>query len=85
MPNWPASRITRATFEPPLVSCCHRLRWLEPITIWVIWCSRANLMMARAGSSSSISCQPAPTSTASCRSRSSERWSAERTASPAAT
>jgi len=26
----------RATFEPPPVSCCHRLRWLDPITIWVI-------------------------------------------------
>ena len=36
MPSAPASLITRVTFEPPPVSCCHRLRWLDPITIWVI-------------------------------------------------
>jgi hypothetical protein len=36
IPSAPASLITRVTFEPPPVSCCHRLRWLDPITIWVI-------------------------------------------------
>jgi Potassium-transporting ATPase A subunit/K+-transporting ATPase, c chain len=65
MPSGSASLITRATFEPPPVSCCHRLRWLEPMTIWVIWCSWAKRAMARAGSSSWISCQRAPTSAAS--------------------
>jgi hypothetical protein len=25
--------MTRCTFDPPLVSCCQRLRWLDPITI----------------------------------------------------
>jgi len=35
MPDVPASRMIRATFEPP-VSCRQRLRLLEPMTIWVI-------------------------------------------------
>jgi hypothetical protein len=34
MPSGSASLITRVTFEPSPVSCCHRLRWLEPMTIW---------------------------------------------------
>ena len=49
MPSEPASLMILVTFEPPPASCCHRLRWLDPITIWVIWCSCAKLAMARAG------------------------------------
>ena len=85
MPSGPASLITRVTFDPPPVSCCHRLRWLDPITIWVIWCSWAKRAMARAGSSSSISCQRASTSAASSRSFPIAGRSAGRVASLAAT
>jgi hypothetical protein len=49
MPSLPASLMMRATFEPPPVSCCHRLRWLDPITIWVIWCSCAKAAVTGAG------------------------------------
>ena len=38
----------------PPSAMCHQLRWMDPIMIWVISCSRAKLTMARAGSSSSI-------------------------------
>ena len=41
MPTVAASRLTRRTVDPPHANSCQRLRWLEPITIWVIWCSVA--------------------------------------------
>jgi hypothetical protein len=61
MPSASASSITRRTIGPPS-AMCHQLRWMDPIMIWVISCSRAKLTRARAGSSSSISCQRAPRS-----------------------
>ena len=35
----------------PPTAMCHQLRWMGPITIWVISCCRAKPTMARAGSS----------------------------------
>jgi hypothetical protein len=46
MPHAPASWITRRTIGPPSLMC-HRLRWMDPITIWVTWCSRAKLTRAQ--------------------------------------
>jgi hypothetical protein len=48
----PVSRRIFPTCEPPTRSRCQRVRWLEPITIWVIWRCRANPTMAWAVSSS---------------------------------
>jgi hypothetical protein len=36
MPYAPASLITPHHVRPAAVICCHRLRWLAPVTIWVI-------------------------------------------------
>ena len=67
MPDAPASWMTVRRIGPPSV-ICHQLRCIEPITIWVIWCSCAKPTRAWAGSSSFISCQRAPRSAASARS-----------------
>ena len=50
------------TMEPPPTSSCHRLRWLEPTTIWVTCRRRAKSTRAWAGSSARISFHSAPTS-----------------------
>jgi hypothetical protein len=42
MPVLAASRETFRTTEPPPRSSWSRCLWLEPITIWVIWCEVRN-------------------------------------------